>query len=379
MYSGELRRTSLPKLWILGSFFLILSFPSLASQIDDDTAKAKDYQQEDPQKANLVLSLAESIRKSNVRFQGERGERSQLTRDYWSKAFEEIKDLSLDFTKPNKTLNQWKFLDSQQGEPRRFDGFRSWDRLLQEWAEDISEYINKTQVEGGDYPMSNYGIPSKKKEEDQAEEEIERSYPSEILVTMNGTVALTSSGKKLPTPTPAKPGEPLVPETDISDKSKRIWIVTTAALPWMTGTAVNPLLRAAYLTKGRPPGSVTLMLPWLELPTDQVYVYGKDRVFATQEDQAEYVKTWLRETAGMKEASEKLNIAWYTAQQSRNENSIYSMGDITAFIPAEAADIVILEEPEHLNWYRVSTCKICNESAQILCQTLNATLSPITF
>ena len=150
----------------------------------------------------------------------------------------------------------------------------------------------------------------------------------------------------------AQDGEKILPHTDISDKSKQIWIVTTATLPWMTGTAVNPLLRAAYMTEGRKEagGSVTLMLPWLERQQDQASVYGADEQFDSPKHQEAFIRDWLRHKAKMPEASEQLNIEWYTAWQNKAENSLYSMGDITALIPADKVDICILEEPEHLNW-----------------------------
>jgi len=44
----------------------------------------------------------------------------------------------------------------------------------------------------------------------------------------------------------------------------------------------------------------------------------------------------LSEKAELKEASESLNIAWYTGRHETQENSIYSMGDIIAMIPVSS-------------------------------------------
>jgi len=136
-------------------------------------------------------------------------------------------------------------------------------------------------------------------------------------------------------PRPVKPGEAVLPHTDISDKSKRIWIVTTASLPWQTGTAVNPLLRSAYLTQGRKEagGDVTILLPWLERQSDRELVYGTKNIFENETDQELFIRSWLKDVANMEQASVDLNIRWYIAWLQRAENSIYSMGDITALIP----------------------------------------------
>jgi hypothetical protein len=260
--------------------------------------------------------------------------------------------------------------------------------MLQEWSEEVSDYLEKAGLDangGGEYSFSNYGRPtaitakddtiSSSSSSSSSVDASESSTPStttpngksrvvnvgsqpDITATTTKTVVVGKKEKVcMPVPRAAKEGEAVLPHTDLSDLSKRIEIVTTAALPWMTGTAVNPLLRAAYLVQGRAAagGSVTLMLPWLERVGDRERVYGKERAasFLVPNDQEDYIRNWLLKSAQMPESTvQELRIRWYTAWQNPIENSIYSMGDITALIPDEDVDICILEEPEHLNWYR---------------------------
>jgi digalactosyldiacylglycerol synthase len=56
---------------------------------------------------------------------------------------------------------------------------------------------------------------------------------------------------------------------------------------------------------------------------------------------------------------------FYPARYHKYYNSIFALGDICDLIPNNTADVCILEEPEHLNWYRAPgssswTSKFCH-------------------
>lgn len=80
----------------------------------------------------------------------------------------------------------------------------------------------------------------------------------------------------------------------------------------MTGTSVNPLLRAAYLSRGREKGKVSLMIPWVGLE-DQEFVLPEGKRFDKQEEQEAYIRDWLR-NAGMKQEADDLQIAWFVQE-----------------------------------------------------------------
>lgn len=140
------------------------------------------------------------------------------------------------------------------------------------------------------------------------------------------------------------------PASDLRRPGRSFHIVTTAALPWCTGTAVNPLLRAAHLCQHNN-ATTTLVVPWLERPDDQALLYGT--AFASPAAQEEYLREWLRTTAQLPEAAERLRLRWYPARYHAGLGSVFGMGDIWKCLgegeEEDELDVCILEEPEH--WY----------------------------
>jgi hypothetical protein len=177
--------------------------------------------------------------------------------------------------------------------------------------------------------------------------------------------------------------------SDIANQ-RPVWIVTTAALPWMTGTAVNPLLRAAYLSQRYrqqrqqqqqaaeaeaaretetgitvTKSLVTLVVPWLESADDRVALYGPDWQDSTQPEQEKYIRQWLAVSAGLPLEADPdtgLQIQFYPARYHAGLSSIFAMGDFCERLQVPEYDdssannnlsaVCILEEPEHLNYYR---------------------------
>lgn len=124
--------------------------------------------------------------------------------------------------------------------------------------------------------------------------------------------------------------------SDLSDNSRNIWVVTTAALPWRTGTAINPFLRCLYLVQRRlhlyrakssneatnvngiesneeqscgedsssfKPGKITLVIPWLDNPEDAAKLYGGHIVNVGEEgkqEQINWIRNYASEKCGMK-------------------------------------------------------------------------------
>ena len=171
----------------------------------------------------------------------------------------------------------------------------------------------------------------------------------------------------------------------------------------MTGTAVNPCLRAAFLAKDEScrvktaaavacctqPGKlkpdlvkpqVLLVVPWLQ-QRHQALVFPDGLLFERPEQQTQCIRSWIKKRAGFEPSFEagptvrqapcalcmscmsrsqsvcrhgnmgRVQVVYFAARYDDYILGILPVGDVTEVIPPGNTDLVVLEEPEHLTWH----------------------------
>ena len=186
----------------------------------------------------------------------------------------------------------------------------------------------------------------------------------EMMMARNQNVEITASNRILfDSPAPSIDGleeddedSSFTDASDLSRGGRQIWIVTTAALPWRTGTAVNPLLRALALIQTKQHSLVALVIPWLADEAHRQKLYGMHASdLTTPAAQTEFIRQYcLDKCNATPEMVEQLHIQYWEGSYNPGLGSIFPTQDICSLIPNSQADVAILEEPEHLNWFRHS-------------------------
>lgn len=101
---------------------------------------------------------------------------------------------------------------------------------------------------------------------------------------------------------------------------------------------------------------MNLVIPWLDNEKEREDLYSTAHKFSCCEDQEIYIRDWLRKSADMPDAATALKILWYPAFYHKSMMSIFAKTDICSLIQPDNPnlDAVVLEEPEHLNWFKAA-------------------------
>ena len=202
-----------------------------SSSTDDESSSPSSAPERMPNVNNRKrISLEESINQFTKK-QFNNTERIKASQERWDRALKEIKNLavpmrstSLDDNKSMRDattslFRRWRLLLDEptkvELDPKtnttiatvvrnvnssstRFDGFASWERTLQDWADDVQDYIDKIEIEnkGKGYPMSQYGnaerkiLPSSLSIDAQVEENLKVDENSQSIHTNKRKIRL---------------------------------------------------------------------------------------------------------------------------------------------------------------------------------------------